>query len=37
MIKLRRGLRVRAVFEEDGKRTGAITDIKYFEIIEGEA
>ena len=37
MTKLRRGLRVRAVFEEDGKRTGAITDIKYFEIIEGEA
>jgi hypothetical protein len=26
---------VQAVFEEDGKRTGAITDIKYFEIIEG--
>ncbi len=32
--KLRRDVRVRAVFEEDGKRTGAITDIKYFEIIE---
>jgi len=32
--KLRRDMRVRAVFEEDGKRTGATTDIKYFEIIE---
>lgn len=33
--KLRRHVRVRAVFEEDGKRTGAVTDIKYFEIIAG--
>jgi uncharacterized OB-fold protein len=32
--KLRRDMRVRAVFEEDGKRTGATTDIKYFEIVE---
>lgn len=31
--KLRRNVRVRAVFEEDGKRTGAITDIKHFELI----
>jgi len=33
--KLRRGVRVRAVFEEDGKRIGAVSDIKYFEIIDG--
>ncbi len=33
VAKLRRNIRVRAVFEEDGKRTGATTDIKYFEII----
>lgn len=32
--KLRRDIRVRAVFEEDGKRSGAITDIKHFEIVE---
>jgi uncharacterized OB-fold protein len=32
--KLRRNVRVRAVFEEDGKRMGATTDIKYFEIID---
>jgi uncharacterized OB-fold protein len=34
--KIRRNARVRAVFEEDGKRTGATTDIKYFEIIGDE-
>ena len=34
--KLRRAMRVRAVFEEDGKRNGATTDIKYFEIVEEE-
>jgi uncharacterized OB-fold protein len=33
--KIRRGIRVRAVFEEDGKRTGSTSDIKYFEIIDG--
>ena len=33
--KIRRDIRVRAVFEEDGKRKGATSDIKYFEIIEG--
>ena len=32
--KIRRNIRVRAVFEEDGKRTGATSDIKYFEIID---
>jgi len=32
--KIRRDIRVRAVFEEDGKRIGATSDIKYFEIIE---
>jgi uncharacterized OB-fold protein len=37
VAKLRRDVRVRAVFEEDGKRTGATTDIKYFEIIEETA
>jgi uncharacterized OB-fold protein len=35
--KLRQDVRVRAVFEEDGKRKGAITDIKYFEIVEEES
>ena len=30
--KVKRGLRVRAVFNE--KRTGSIHDIKYFEIID---
>jgi uncharacterized OB-fold protein len=34
--KLRRDARVRAVFEEDGKRKGATSDIKYFEIVEEE-
>lgn len=28
------GARVRAVFEEDGKRTGSLLDIKYFELLE---
>jgi uncharacterized OB-fold protein len=32
--KIRRNIRVRAVFEDDGKRTGATSDIKYFEIID---
>jgi uncharacterized OB-fold protein len=32
--KIRRNIRVRTVFEEDGKRAGATSDIKYFEIIE---
>src|SRR5580658_8018176 len=32
--KIRRNIRVRAVFEEDGKRKGATSDIKYFEIID---
>jgi uncharacterized protein len=32
--KIRRGIRVRAVFEEDGKRKGATSDIKYFEVAD---
>jgi len=32
--KVRKGLRVRAVFNEE--RTGASTDIKYFETVEGQ-
>jgi uncharacterized protein len=35
--KIRRNIRVRAVFEEDGKRKGATSDIKYFEIVEEES
>jgi hypothetical protein len=31
--KLEVGMRLRAVFEEDGKRTGSINDVKYFEVI----
>lgn len=31
--KLKAGMRVRAVFEEDGKRTGSMMDIKHFELI----
>jgi uncharacterized OB-fold protein len=30
--KIKPGDRVKAVFEEDGKRTGSLLDIKYFEI-----
>jgi len=34
LTKVKRGLRVRAVFNEE--RTGSVKDIKYFEIIEDE-
>ena len=30
--KMKAGMRVRAVFEEDGKRTGSMMDIKHFEL-----
>jgi len=32
--KIKRGLRVRAIFNEE--RTGSVTDISHFEIIEGQ-
>ncbi len=32
--KIKVGYRVKVVFEEDGKRTGDLLDIKYFEIID---
>jgi uncharacterized OB-fold protein len=36
LSKIHRNARVRAIFEADGKRTGGITDIKYFEIIAAD-
>lgn len=31
--KMKAGMRVRAVFEDDGKRTGSMLDIKHFSLI----
>jgi uncharacterized OB-fold protein len=32
--KIKPGDRVRAVFEEDGRRSGSLLDIKYFELLD---
>jgi hypothetical protein len=34
LSRLRIGLRVEAVFKPDGERTGAVTDITHFEVID---
>jgi len=34
--KIKIGARVKAVFEDDGKRTGSLLDVKHFTITDGE-